>query len=432
MNIINFIRELWHQPYFACLLAVASCLCFYFLRSKNKASGKFIWFVYSSILITTFFIFLGNGIYRIYHPQVWDFTAFYLFGKVAASGYNFYLPANFQIVFASLPLPLLDYSGLIQVAVNVGFPYPPTTILLFAPLGFLSYQTAMICWTTFLILLAIGCVYLIYDLFLKKYKLNGLMLAAILFFLLLPVQSTISFSQTNFYLLFFLLLMKKYSNKNFAGIFLALALLAKPYIIVFALIFILRKRWKAMIYFIVSFLSLIGLTVLFFGIGPFITYINDNPANHFPKWVFSEDVNQSLNAVLLRAHFISIDNSITYVYIVFSAFLVTAFYLFYLIRSNLYEHIWAVILLVALLLYPGTLSHYGVLLLFIIFQFFNEKNELGFNRYVNIPIIGIFYYLSSVSLFACICFLLIVLISKSLWPFSPGKLIHPKLYKDAM
>ena len=210
-------------------------------------------------------IFIGSAIYRISHPQVYDFTAFYLYGKVAASGYDFYLPENLHIVFNTLHLPLLDYRGFTEEIVNVGFLYPPPTILLFTPLGFLSYNTALICWTIFNLFFALGCIYLIYDLFFKAYKLNGLMLVAILFFLFSPVRSTVSFSQTNFILLFLLLLMKKYSDRKFAGILLALALFTKPYMIIFGLIFILRKQWKTLIYFIMSSFILVGLTVLLFG-----------------------------------------------------------------------------------------------------------------------------------------------------------------------
>jgi hypothetical protein len=87
----------------------------------------------------------------------------------------------------------------------------------------------------------------------------------------------------------------------------------------------------------------------------------------------------------------------------------------YLLKRKRYDYIWAILLLVGLLVYPGTLSYYGVLLLFIVFQFFDGTKQLGFkNKYLNTVLIGIFYYLSSVSVFSVIIFLLLILIFKSL------------------
>jgi hypothetical protein len=427
MNFIDFIRDSVHQPYFGCFLSGVACLCFYFLISENKPSKKNIWIVYSLLFAVALFIFIGSTIIRLNHDQVYDFTAFYLYGKVAASGHDFYVPANLHAVFNTLHLPLLDYREFDQEIVNTGFLYPPPTILLFTPLGFLSYKTALICWTIFNLLFALGSIYLIYDLFFKAHKLNGIMFVAILFFLFSPVRQTVSFSQTNFILLFLLLLMKKYSDRKFAGILLALALFTKPYMIVFVLAFILRKQWKTIIYFTMSSFILVGLTVVLFGKGPFISYIYNNPSRHLPDWVFSEGVNQSLHAVLLRANLITIDNHIVYTCTLIAGLLLTAMYLAYLLKRKLYDYIWVVLLLAGLIFYPGTLSNYGVLLLFIIFQFFDEKKPLGLNIYTNIPMICVFYYLSSVSVFSCICFLLAVIIFKSmkLVPYKPG--FHPVL-----
>ena len=83
-------------------------------------------------------------------------------------------------------------------------------------------------------------------------------------------------------------------------------------------------------------------------------------------------------------------------------------------RRALDDYILVFLLLVGLLIYPGTLSYYGVLLLFIIFQFFEEEGQLGFNGYVTTGIVAIFYYLSTFSTFLCICFLLSMVLFKSL------------------
>jgi len=405
------------------LLVILTCLCFYLLKRGEKKINPVIWFFYSLILIIAFYLSVSKVILVINHPSDWDFTAFYLYGKVAASGYNFYLPQNFHIVFINFQFPFTNLGGFISEVVNVGFPYPPPTILYFFPLGFLNFNTALLLWTLFILVFLFGSIYIVYDQFFKECKLNGLMLVLILFLISTPVRATIFYSQTNFILLFLLLLMKKYSDKKFSGIFLALAIFTKPYMIIFGLVFLLRKKWKPLFYAIFSSLVLIGITAIIFGAKPFMSYLFNNPAKRLPVGVFSEDINQSLQAVLLRHHLITMDKPIIYIYILIGALLLMSSYLFfYLLKRKLYDYIWAVVLLVGLMLYPGTLSHYGVLLLFIVFHFFNEKKQLGFKIYLNIPIIGIFFYLSSVSLFSCICFLLITIILKSYFqpkPYNP-------------
>ena len=407
---IDFLHQI-----FSSVLIIIACICFYYLSNENKKNRKqLIWILYSLIFVFAFALFANNVIRRLSHSEVWDFTAFYLYGKVAAAGHNYYDPQYFHSVFSTLILPPQDYSVFQVEAVNVGFLYPPPTILLFTPLGFLSYNTALISWTIFNLLFAAGCIYLIFDIFLRKYKLNGLLLVSIMFFLLLAVRETVTFSQTNFILLFLLLLMRKHVDKKYSGILLALAFFTKPYMVIFIFIFIFLKKWKTVGYFIGTSLLLTALTFIIFSKAPFLSYIFDNPSKRLPDWVFSEPINQSLNAILIRWNLINVDHPVEYTYVSLGIILPGAIYLFYLAKNKLYDFAWAFLLLLALLIYPGTLSYYGVLLLFIVSQFFDETKQLGFkNIYLNILIMGVFYLLSSVSVFSAICFLLVVVVLKS-------------------
>lgn len=422
MKISELIRTSFHQPYFVCLLAIFTCLCFYKLKeAKNTGFAKIIWVVYSLLFASSILIFIISSIQRYYNPQVWDFGAWYLYGKVAAQGYNYYSPEHFNAVFNAIrpTMPSLDYSGFIGAAVNVGFPYPPPTILYFVPLGFFSYNTGYIIWTLFTMIFVFADVYLIYSMFFKPDKWNGLLLSGILFFIFLPTLSTISFSQTNFLLLFYLLIIAKYPDKKFSGVILALLVFTKPYMVIVALFFFITKKWKPIKYFILSSLLLNGLMLALYGKEIFVSYIFDNPSHRAPARVFSEDVNQSLNAVLLRNNLITLAHPLSYVYIITVIILLTGCFLFFLYRKKLYDLILPTLLLIGLLIYPGTLSHYGVILLFIIFQFFNQEKNLGFNPHWNILIIGLFYYLTTISVFSAICFILGIILLKALQSFFP-------------
>lgn len=414
MAILEFLRNIWRliQPSLIYILPLATCLLFYILKTRNRIFKKIIHVIIILLFSYVSYVFISQIIYSFKHPMVWDFTAFYLYGKVAASGHNFYLPENFHNVFYSLHLPLLDYTEFIRESVNVGFFYPPPTIFLFLPLGYFSYFTSLLCWTIFNILFLIGSIYLVYDLFFKSYKIYGLLLVATLFFLFPPVIATIQFAQTNFILLFLLLLMNKYSDKKFAGIFLALAFFVKPYMIIFGLIFLIKKQWKTIYYSIISSVILCLITIITFGVGPFSSYIFNNASKRLPAEAFSENINQSLQAVLLRHHLISLDKSIVYLIIAFVTFLVTLVYVYYLQKKKLYQVIWVILLLVVLIVYPGTLSHYGLMLLFVVFQFF-KSDQIKLNWYLTSFLVIIVYYLNPISLFSSLCILLLVMILQS-------------------
>jgi hypothetical protein len=398
-------------------MAITACVFFYYIKSERKLHTNVVWLAYSLLFAGIFLIFSKSEIYWLNHPRVWDYTAFYLYGKVAALGYNFYLPENFQIVFNSLIIEFKgsEYTDFMEAVVMVGFPYPTPTILYFLPLGFLSYNTALIVWTLFILLSLMGSIYLIYMQFLKEYGLNGLLLVSILFLIFPSVKFNLICSQTNFILLIYLLLMKKYAGHKFAGVFLALAFFTKPFMLIFGLYFLLSKNWKAIAYFIISAILFSGITLIIAGFDTFISYFLNNPTQRMPAWQFSEDVNQSLNAILLRANLISLDTP--HVYLIISTVLLGLTVLFsaYLIKRKLDDYVWALLLLVGLIVYPGTLSYYGVILLFVMFQFFHTEKPLGLNLYLLIPVIGLFYYLNSVSVFASICFLLVIVVLKSLW-----------------
>jgi len=386
---------------------ILACLCYYYLISGKKEYKTYALAVYYSLFGIALITFLLKIIDRFQTPQIWDFTAFYLYGKVAASGYNFYLPESFQAVFNTTSLPFTDFKDFIDEIVNVGFHYPPPTILYFMPLGFLSYNTAFTVWISFNLLFALGSIYMIYSMFFKQDKLAGILLVSILFFVSAQVRSTIFYTQTNFILLFLLLMMKKYSDSGISGVLLAIAVFTKPYMIVFGLFFLITKKWKPIAYFLLSSILISSITMLLIGSETFFSYFTNNATQRLPAWVFQEEINQSLHAVLLRAGLISLDKPFVYTFIVAIILGLTLLLLFRLKRQNNLDAIWCILLLTGLMVYPGTLSYYGVLLLFIIFQFFNTPT-LRLDFRLAIPIIGIFYFLNSVSVFSAICFLLII------------------------
>jgi hypothetical protein len=374
-----------------------------------------VWTIYTVLFLASISFFVIKVIYAITHPSVYDFTAFFLWGKTAAEGYNFYLPQNLQSVFASLRLPPLDYHMFSEEIVSVGFFYPPPTILYFVPLGFLSYETAIICWAIFNMLFGLGSIYLLYDLFFRKEKLNGLMFVTILFVFFKPVADTITFLQTNFIVFFYLLLIRKYWDKKMSGVFVALAMFTKPYMAILILLFIIRKKWGAILYFLAAACLMTGVTLLIFGPAPFQSYLFNNPIRRMPEWVYGSLNNQSVHGVFLRLGLITLGSSFAYIVVILVIALLSALYIRFLATRRLYDYMLAFLLLIGLLIYPGTLSYYGVVLLFIIFQFFNRTNQLGLkDPFLTTIIVAVFYWLTTFSIFLAICFLLFIIVFESI------------------
>lgn len=394
------------------LLAFMTCTCFYFLRN-NTQKKVIVWLLYIFLFAVSIYLFVDKLLYRYNNPAVWDFTSFYLWGKVGASGHNFYIPQYSQEIYNTLQLPALNYDTFIADIVNVGFLYPPPTMFYFTPLSFLSYQSALIIWTIFNLIFLFASIKITYDLFFKKDGLKGLILTVILFFILSSVRSTIFFSQTNFILLYLLLLMKKHADSKYAGIFLTLAMFTKPFMVVFFFYFTVNKNWRAIYYFLGSTIMVLAVTAATFGTDIFYSYVFYNPTKRLPQGAFLEDINQSLHSVLLRAKLITFDKSIVFILIATILFTAAMIYIYYLKKRARYDSIWVILLLTALILYPGTLGYYGVLLLFVIFLILEAEYKSIYRQYINISIVAAAYWLSVEHLFAANLFLLSVTVLKN-------------------
>lgn len=415
MTYIKTIIQILMTPIGVSFLTVIACIFYYLLNRDEKKLKQVVLVLFASLFAFVFYMFIMRVNARINAVFVWDFSAWFLWAKVAVQDLNFYLPENLQAVYTSLNLPEADYKDFVEAIVNVGFLYPPPTMFLFYLLGYLDYNTALTIWTIFVVLTLFYCLYLIQNQFFSKNITFGLLLVSTVMLLNPSVNFTVYCSQTNFIVLLFILLMQKYANHKFAGTFLALAFFTKPFLLIFGIYFIVTRKWKAIAYFIGTASVLSLLSMVAFGTDTFLSYFFDNPTQRLPAWTYSEDINQSLNAILLRANILHPENPQVYFIIAAALISITGLFTIYLQKKGLQEIIWAVLLLVGLLIYPGTLSYYAATLFFVIFQFFDKEKALNLDLRIVIPIIGILTFINSISVFACICILLIIVITKTFW-----------------
>ena len=386
-----------------CLLLISGLLFFY--SSHNPKYNFPINKLLLGIAIFLCFYFF-NQIIQTYHiiPE-WDFLCFYLFGAVGRSHSNFYDPVVFKKYFDILQLQSFASPSFIKEIVNVGFWYPPPSMFLFIGLSLFKLKTAYYIWQSIVVFLFLLDVFLLIQLFnsykTKELKETNLRLPLLLLILLFPhVIESLFVSQTLTLFLFFLLLMIMYINKWQSGVFLAILIIIKPLAALFFLYFLFFKKWKIIFSFTITGIVIVLATGLFFGIDNFINYFLSPPTLRIPAYVYLESSSLYENVLKLQRHLPNLisDNTIKPVYYSVSILLIlTTFYTTYKINNIKNFNTFFVFIPLALIIYPGTLGHYIIILLPAILYFYNLAPFK--NKSLNFFCIFIFYVIGFYNFF---------------------------------
>jgi len=375
-------------------------LLFLFSYTKFKTSSKYFRSLGVGIIITAIYINLqlifqivkGN----ILHPSEWDFLCFFMDGHVAANGLNFYDPQNYAGVLSSISLPFIPSKDFITETINVGFQYFPPNIFNFLFLGYFDFETAHILWIILNAICLALSVFFVWHLFLKDDNVIGFIFTIGLFLLLPGTHSAISFEHNTFIFMLPLLLAWKYREKPSSGIWLALGFCLKPLLAFLFIYPILRKKWKVLLYSIVSLIIISLVTIAVFGTNTFLSFFTENPvAKNLPDFLYSEWVNQSLLATILRLT--SFDFS-TGSPLLHPLFLLTAgiisistFYLSFKLNNKDSDLALAIIVITALLLYPGSINSYSPVIIPLIGLFINYTNSEKIDSWLAFIVISFIY-----------------------------------------
>ena len=311
---------------------------------------------------------------NIAFPPQWDFPISWLNGYVAAHGLNFYDPDNYRRLADALPAT----GDLSRFVISVGFHFPPPTIFLFLPLGFFDIHTAYLLWYGFMVGVLVLDIMLLARLFLGGTP-SGMLLAAVLMLMLRPVMATVWFGQTNFLIVLMLLLFWQDRKAMRGGAWLALGVLIKPVFGFMILYAVMGRRWRALAGAALTLTVLSLLTVGVFGWETFASYFAHNPVTRMPTDVYTESMNQSLLAEILRlTHYDFSEGSplMHRLFVVLAAGLIatTAFLTSH--ESGDDDLSLALTVPLALLVYPGTLAHYSVDLLVPLLAVWSRRREL--------------------------------------------------------
>jgi hypothetical protein len=325
--------------------------------------------------------FLVQAYTTLFEIRQFDFLCFYLFGKVGVSGLDFYNPANFAAVFSGLNIPIAVHNDFIEEIIKVGFWYPPPAMILFAPLGYFNnIETANLVWKSIVLLFLLFDIILIIRI-LNSYNMPKIWIISIIGLVLIfpGTISTIEFGQTNFLLLFIILLAYRNLDNWKSGIYLALAIIVKPLAAIWCLYLIINKKWSSLISLTITGLIIVLLSGIFFGFTSFLSYLNSPPTLRIPQWVYTESINKSLNATILRFgmkhgfdFFVSNGKTL---FIICSG-LLTIFTCIgsYKLARTYPVYSFLLFIPLSLVIYPGSLKYYSVYLIPVFLEIFAKKN----------------------------------------------------------
>jgi Glycosyltransferase family 87 len=375
-------------------------ILFLFCYLKLKTSSKYFRAIETGSIITGIYIGLRFIIQivksNILHSGEWDFLCFFMDGHVAANGLNFYNPQNYATVLSNVSLPFIPSKDFIIETINVGFQYFPPNIFNFLFLGYFNFENAHILWIILNAICFSICIFLVWKLYLKEDKVLGLIFTVGLFLLLPGSHTAVRFEHNTFIFMLPILLAWKYREKPSSGIWLTIGFCLKPLLAILFIYPVLRRKWKTLLYSISSLIIISLATIAVFGTDTFFSFFTENPvAKNFPDFLYTEWVNQSLLATILRLtsfDFTAGSPLLHPLFILIGGIIsISTFYLAYKLHKEDSDLALALILISALLLYPGSINSYSPLIIPIIGLFISYTNSNKIDLWLTFIIISFIY-----------------------------------------
>lgn len=330
----------------------------------------------------------------------WHISAFWLYGRVAVTGGNYYSPEALRREWRS---PHTS-QAFVREVLHTGFPYPPPTILLVAPLGYLTLRNAAIVWQAVSAGAALATVFLLWRLFLPNSGPLGLAVTAAMTLGHRATLWNIELTQSGLLVLLCVTLFWTARDRLAGGLFLALGTVVKPVVALLGPYLVLRGKWKAVAIAIGAYLLLALLAIALFGWPAFSSFFSSSPLSRIPGWMYTGHNSQSILAVALRAAGVGPTNwaleapwrnpmflSLGGAVLICTLLLIAA-----LVRwagSLGSELALAISVCAALLLYPNTLNHYTVLLLPPVIFLWTRAAELRMTPLTAIGVVSATYWL---------------------------------------
>lgn len=341
------------------------------------------------LAVVMFLILVMGTIKAATSDSEWDFMCFYMQGQLGLHHLNFYDPNSFKILLQNNNFNH-NFSDYFKYEIlNVGLLPPSITMLFFAPLASMEEHTGRIVLASLTFIFVFGNTILANLIFAKKRRSIYSFLFIFIVIMLLPgTNGTLGYNQTNFFILFSLLLTMYHINKPISGFYLALSLILKPISGLLVLFFIADKRWKQVIYFIATVMVLFSLTAFFWGFQNSIGFFYSPPTQRLPQYLYEDTINQSVLAVFnrnLKGHGLTQD-MINLIYYFTAIVLIGLSYLAStrLNKINIYFSFYTFILCM-LMIYPSSLAHYMIYLSPLLINFLFLKQDKKYFWIIILP-----------------------------------------------
>jgi len=296
-------------------------------------------------------------------PREWDYACFWLYGHIAAAHRNIYDPA----VYGGFAVPFKLDADFRQAVLAVGFPYPPPTAALFFPLGFIhSVPLGLALWYLVQFAALAGAAWVLARVFLRADGPPAALLVLAILVALPASLMNVGDAQANFLVLLLCALALAGRETRAGAVWEGLALWVKPYAVALLLFDAAGRRWGRLVAAGGTIVLSLVISLLVVGPQAFATYVRANPSGREPAFAFVEVVNQSLLAIALRLHG-TLPTHVAALHeplYVAGALLLTVLTVGLCARSTAASEVrFAATLLLGLIVYPGTLSSYGVILI---------------------------------------------------------------------
>ena len=337
------------------------------------------------------------------NPPIWDFRCFWLFGRVALTSHEIYSTFAFHAVGRQFPFN----AAWSQEVLDVGFIYPPPSIVLFAPLGVFSTPNgAAPWWYGSLLLELLATIVVLWRAFFREYAWPGLAGTALLVLAFPATFVTLSYAQTPIFLLLLISLYAIDTSPFRRGIWLGLSAVVKPITLVLFLHPILQRTWRPLLSALAVIAAACVGAIAIVGFSNVMAFFSSNVYQRDPGLAYSEDVNQSLLGFIIRithqhaAHY-TLQREPLFLAI---AIVMTIITIYVCTRTGNRLELLSLgaLIALALIIYPGSWIHYAEILLlplFALWTYAKERNNALLASAFILLISALVYFSTHVELF---------------------------------
>jgi hypothetical protein len=374
------------------LLAVPLALVGLHIRGRMTVWQRRIWIGALVVAVLLAAAQLGAiALHNIATVPEWDFLGFWLNAHIAAAHHNIYDPSYARAAVGSFPIS----DEFRREIIDVGFWYPPPSIFIFLPLAaFSNVHVAYACWYLIQGAAFVAAVIVLARTFLRTAGAEGVLVVAVLTLALPAAAETVLYGQTNFLLLLAIALFWGTKDRLPSGIWLAVAILIKPFAAALGLALLLRRKVAPLGVAAGAIFAATAAAVVLLGVGTLRAYLSAGPVPKLPAWVYMESTNQSLLGVILRAMHAAPTAALhlPIAFVAVAAILVAATtWLCLNSERDTDDLALALCLMVALLIYPTSQTFYALVLVVPLLVLWQQREALPYKTTAIVGFITLLY-----------------------------------------